>query len=67
MELSNEIMQYLRQRRWLEQNDTSQDDEIKEMSKQEVFEEVLIWNGMIGYGSTITNWIEEIFGVKLED
>ena len=47
--------------------DESKDDEIAEMSKEEVLDRVCNWNGLIGYGSTIKQWIEDIYGVNLED
>lgn len=63
---SEGIMGDLRERRDLDRHDASQDEEIMQMSKNEVLNEVLTWNGLIGYDCTIKNWIENIYGVELE-
>lgn len=62
---SKGIMGDLRERRDLDRNDTSQDEEIMKMSKDEVLDEVATWNGLIGYGYTIKSWVEEIYGIEL--
>jgi hypothetical protein len=59
------IMSDLRQRRRLEGNDTSKDELIMNMNKDRVLDEVCNWNGLINYGSTIRNWVEDIYGIKL--
>lgn len=61
------IMEDLRQRKGLEPNDTICDDEINLMSPNEAFEEVLMWNGLIGYGYKIKSWIENIYGIDLNE
>jgi hypothetical protein len=61
------IMESLRQRRGLDEDDTSQDERISIMSKQRVLEEVCNWEGLINYGGTIRGWVESIYGIKLED
>lgn len=58
---SDAIMIRLRQRKGLEPDDTSQDDDIMSLSKEEVFSEILEWEGIIGYGTMILSWIKEIF------
>lgn len=60
------IMKYLRQRRGLEEDDCSEDNEINSYSSDEALEEVCNWEGLIGYASTIKRWIEDIYGVVLE-
>jgi transcriptional regulator with GAF, ATPase, and Fis domain len=62
---SEYIMRDLREHRDLEKDDTSKDEEIMKMSENEAFEEVLNWNGIIGYSHSIKNWIEEIYQVDL--
>lgn len=60
------IMRYLRQRKGLELNDTTCDDEINLMTPNEAFEEVLGWDGLIGYAYIIKRWIEDIYGIDLD-
>lgn len=61
------IMAILRQRLDLEADDTSRDVEINSYSCSEAFEEVLAWQGIIGYARHIKGWIEDIYGVVLEE
>lgn len=60
------IMEDLRQRRGLEIDDESEDDEIISMNKEDVLDEVASWNGMIGYGNTIKEWVQDIYNVDLD-
>lgn len=63
---SEEIMKYLRQREELNKYDFSSDSEINKMSANEVFDNVIKWNGLLGsYSETIKNWVKEIYGVDL--
>ena len=62
-----DIMEALRQRKNLEPDDTSRDDEISSMSPNEVFEEVLEWNGICKYAYTIKRWIKNIYGIDLNE
>lgn len=62
-----DIMEALRQRKNLEPDDTSRDDEISSMSPNEVFEEVLEWNGICNYAYTIKRWIKNIYGIDLNE
>lgn len=62
------IIKYVRQRLGLEKDDTSLDGEILEMSKNEVFKDVANWNGLLGgYDETIKGWINDIYGIDLDD
>ena len=63
---SEEIMEAVRQNLGLEEDDTSMDDRIVKMSRGEVLNRVATWNNLIGYGDTIRNWVENIYGVLLE-
>lgn len=45
---NNEIMEAVRQRMGLEEDDTSKDDIIMKMDKEEVFMEYCQWNGLLG-------------------
>ena len=60
------IMRYLRQRKGLEPDDTTCDNEINTLTPNEAFEEVLEWNGLIGYAYKIKRWIEDIYGIDLD-
>lgn len=60
------IMAVLRQRLDLEADDTSRDTEINTYTPNEVFEELLAWEGFIGYTSHIKMWIKDIYGVDLD-
>lgn len=62
-----DIMEALRQRKHLEPDDTSRDDEISLMSPNEVFEEVLEWDGLISYAYKIKRWIKDIYGIDLNE
>jgi hypothetical protein len=61
-----DMMIQLRQRIGLNEYDTSNDEEINSMSKDEVFENLLGWNGLIGWDYTIKEWIKQIYNVELE-
>ena len=61
------IVQYVRQNLGLEPVDESRDNEIENMTREEVLNRVLEWNGLIGYGYTIRGWIESVYGIVLED
>lgn len=60
------LLKNIRQNLGLEPDDTSQDDEINAMSKQEVFERYLTWQGIIGYSNRIISVIETIYNVELD-
>jgi len=59
------IMQKLRQRRGLEEYDTSEDQNINTMSPSEAFDDVCNWEGLINYSHTIKHWISDIYGTDL--
>lgn len=59
------IMKKVRQMMNLDENDTSKDKEINSLFKQEVFERVLNWEGIIGYSHSLNSWIQDIFGIDL--
>ncbi|MEX0082982.1 hypothetical protein AB2T90_11150 [Clostridium butyricum] len=65
---SENIMEQLRQRLGLDDKyDTSIDREINNMSKDEVFTNLFGWNGLRGWDSTIKDWVEQVYGIKLSD
>lgn len=62
------IMKYLRQRIGLEEYDFSKDDELNKMSPNDVFANVVEWNGLIGgYADTIKQWVYHIYGIDLDE
>lgn len=59
------ILKDLRKRASLDENDTSLDEHFNKMRKDAVFEEVLRWQGISGWGGLIRGWIQDIYGVDL--
>ena len=60
------ILRLVRQNLDLDPTDTSMDDEINAMSRNEVLDRVCEWEGLIGYGEVIREWIKDIYGVDLD-
>lgn len=61
------IMNYVRQGMGLEENDTSKDDFINNvMSKNDVFDSVCDWQGLISWGVIIKDWVSDIYNIDLE-
>lgn len=60
------ILRLVRQNLDLEQTDKSMDDEITAMNRNEVLDRVCEWEGFIGYGRVIREWIKDIYGVDLD-
>ena len=63
---SDNIMEALRQRLGLEENDTSKDALIMEMEPKDVLDMYLCWEGIIGWTDTIIEIIEEVYNVYLD-
>ncbi|MDE7423945.1 MAG: hypothetical protein K2N51_09660 [Lachnospiraceae bacterium] len=64
---NNDIMEAVRQRMGLEKDDTSKDDEIMKMDKEEVFREYCQWHGLSGaWYLDILEVIGNIYNVSLE-
>ena len=61
------IMEIMRQRRYLDEYDESEDQEILEMSGKEFLNEWLEWEGLYGYTYHILEIIEMAYGINLED
>lgn len=59
------IMKLLREKKDLDENDTSLDEEINKMEPIKVFEEISIWHGFYGWDKTIISWINDIFKIDL--
>ena len=61
-----DIMEIMRRRRYLDEDDTSEDKEILEMSGIDFLDEWLCWEGIYGYTYKILEIINQAFGVDLE-
>lgn len=59
------IMKKLREFNYVDELDRSRDDEFQSFSPQEAFDQVLKYDGIIGYRDTILRWVADIFKVKL--
>lgn len=59
------IMRTIRETHDLDEDDVSRDREFQRLFPREVFEKMLEWEGIVGYGHQILSWIEDIFKVKL--
>lgn len=64
---SEYIMQDVRCNLGLEAYDTSKDEEIMEMEREEVFERYLTWNNICGWSSEILAAIGDIYNVTLKE
>lgn len=65
-EVSEDIMEIMRQRRYLDEYDESEDEEILQMSGEEFLNEWLEWEGIYGYTSELLSVIEMAYGIDLE-
>ena len=61
------IMEKIRQRRGLDLDDLSEDEDIMAMSPDDAFDACCAWEGFIGWGPSIRAWIEDIYGIDLQD
>ncbi|WP_373166262.1 hypothetical protein [Agathobaculum sp. Marseille-P7918] len=62
------IIRYLRQRKGLDKDDTSLDEQLQAMSPSDVFAKILEWNGLlVGWDCTIKGWIKDIYGIDLDE
>ena len=61
------IMEYVRQNLGLDKYDTSEDKDINEMSKSDIFEKVCNWNNLYWYSEYIKSWIKDIYGIDLDE
>ena len=65
-EVPEDIMEIMRQRRYLDEYDESEDEEILKMSGFEFLNEWLEWEGIIGYTSELLQVIEMAYGIDLD-
>lgn len=62
------IIRYLRQRKGLDVDDTSHDEQLHAMSPSDVFAETLEWNGLLGgWDYQIKDWIKGIYGIDIDE
>ena len=59
------IMAVLREYHGMERDDTSRDEEWSQLTPEDAFGIMLSYEGIYGYCSTIIEWIEDIYKVKL--
>ena len=65
-EVPEHIMEIMRQRRYLDEYDESEDEEILAMSGVDFLHNWLEWEGIIGYTDELLQVIEMAFGIDLE-
>jgi len=62
------IMEFLRQREGLDENDSSQDEELNKLTPKEAFKDVCNWHGFTGgWDSVFKMWIEDIYEINVDD
>lgn len=66
VEIPEDVMEIMRQRRGLDEYDESEDQEILKMDGIDFLDEWLGWEGIYGYTYKILEIIEMAFGVDLE-
>lgn len=66
-EVDYDVMEDMRQRRGLEEDDTSEDEEILAMSGSEFLNEWLAWKGIYGYTGQIIEVIRMAYGIDLTE
>lgn len=67
VEVPEYIMEILRQRRCLDEDDTSEDQEILDMSGLDFLHSWLEWEGIIGYTGELLQVIKMAYGIDLEN
>ena len=66
-EVDMTVMEALRQRKWLEEDDESKDEEILSMSGFSFVDEWLNWQGIIGWTADILSVIRMAYGIDFSD
>ena len=61
------VLKVLRQRFRKSEDDTSMDEYFQTISPDEVFNEILEWEGLLGYTHRILSWIQDIYKVRLNN
>lgn len=65
--VDSNTMENLRERMGLEPKDTSEDERILRMYPWAFLNEMLAWEGIIGYTDTILEMIEMAYGIDLNE
>lgn len=64
----DEVMEAVRQRMGLEEDDESADEEIMQMDRSQVFKEYCLWHGLLGnWCDTLLEVVENIYDVELKE
>lgn len=63
----NYVLKVLRQKFGKSEDDTSMDEYFQTISPDEVFDEILEWEGILGYTHKILSWIQDIYKVRLNN
>ena len=63
----NYVLKVLRQKFGKSEDDTSMDEYFQTISPDEVFNEILEWEGFLGYTHKILSWIQDIYKVRLNN
>lgn len=66
-EVDMTVMEALRQRRYLEEDDESKDEEILSMSGFDFVDEWLNWQGIIGWTGYILDIVGMAYGIDFSD
>ena len=61
------LVRNVRQNLGRDAEDTSGDAAILLLSRDEFFDRVCNWDGLIGYGDQIRSWVEYVYGVDLSN
>lgn len=64
-DVPDKVLEALRQRRGLDEDDDSQDSEIALMHSDEMFDEFCNWRGLIGWGPTLRRIMEDLKSTML--
>lgn len=67
MKYPENVIKTVRKSLDLEPDDTSRDGEIDLMTNREIFEAICNYEGLIGYADTIIDWINQIYGLDLNE
>lgn len=61
------IYENVRQNLGMNKYDTSRDEFIENMPRDEILDRVCYWNNLINFGDTIKEWIIDIYNVNLDN
>ena len=61
------VMERVRQRLGLEEDDKSRDKDIEAMSPFKLLDHCLCWEGIIGFTHLFKDLVREIYGVELKE